>query len=106
MDFPALRALVDCRSSKASSFWFPRLTGEAQTLDAAERERVVAAVVEVSAGRIPVMAGATSNDTRLGQRRCSACAGWVQTTFSALRRTTTNRVRMGCTATFMQWPMR
>jgi 4-hydroxy-tetrahydrodipicolinate synthase len=38
-------------------------TGEAQTLDEAERERVVATVVEVAGGRVPVMAGATSNDT-------------------------------------------
>ena len=39
-------------------------TGEAQTLDDHEREQVVGTVVEVAAGRVPVMAGATSNDTR------------------------------------------
>ena len=39
-------------------------TGEAQTMDDREREQVVATVVETAAGRVPVMAGATSNDTR------------------------------------------
>jgi 4-hydroxy-tetrahydrodipicolinate synthase len=64
VDFPALRALVDWQISEGIDFLVPcGSTGEAQTLDDAERERVVASVVEVSAGRVPVMAGATSNDT-------------------------------------------
>ena len=33
-------------------------------MDDREREQVVATVVEAAAGRVPVMAGATSNDTR------------------------------------------
>jgi 4-hydroxy-tetrahydrodipicolinate synthase len=56
-------------------------TGEAQTLDEAERERVVAAVVEVAAGRVPVMAGATSNDTSRAvhetKRMCSLGADYI-----------------------------
>jgi 4-hydroxy-tetrahydrodipicolinate synthase len=64
VDFAALRALVDWQISEGIDFLVPcGSTGEAQTLDQAERERVVAAVVERSGGRVPVMAGATSNDT-------------------------------------------
>jgi 4-hydroxy-tetrahydrodipicolinate synthase len=64
VDFAALRALVDWQISEGIDFLVPcGSTGEAQTLDGLERERVVASVVEVSAGRVPVMAGATSNDT-------------------------------------------
>lgn len=64
VDLPALRALVDWQIAEGIDFLVAcGSTGEAQTLDDDERERVVAAVVEVAAGRIPVMAGATSNDT-------------------------------------------
>lgn len=64
IDFPALRALVDWQISEGIDFLVAcGSTGEAQTLDEGERERVAAAVVEVAAGRVPVMAGATSNDT-------------------------------------------
>src|SRR5215218_5063796 len=64
VDFAALRALVDWQIAEGIDFLVAcGSTGEAQTLDEAERERVVAAVVEVAAGRVPVMAGATSNDT-------------------------------------------
>jgi 4-hydroxy-tetrahydrodipicolinate synthase len=64
VDFAALRALVDWQIAEGIDFLVAcGSTGEAQTLDDAERERVVAAVAEVAAGRVPVMAGATSNDT-------------------------------------------
>lgn len=64
VDLPALRALVDWQIAEGIDFLVPcGSTGEAQTLDEAEREGVVAAVVEAAAGRVPVMAGATSNDT-------------------------------------------
>jgi 4-hydroxy-tetrahydrodipicolinate synthase len=64
VDLPALRALVDWQIAEGIDFLVAcGSTGEAQTLDDGERERVVAAVVEVAAGRVPVMAGATSNDT-------------------------------------------
>jgi 4-hydroxy-tetrahydrodipicolinate synthase len=64
VDYPALRALVDWQIAEGIDFLVVcGSTGEAQTLDTAERERVVAAVTEVAAGRVPVMAGATSNDT-------------------------------------------
>jgi len=64
VDYPALRALVDWQIGEGIDFLVVcGSTGEAQTLNGAERERVVAAVAEVAAGRVPVMAGATSNDT-------------------------------------------
>jgi 4-hydroxy-tetrahydrodipicolinate synthase len=64
VDLAALRALVDWQVAEGIDFLVPcGSTGEAQTLNQAERERVVAAVVEVAGGRVPVMAGATSNDT-------------------------------------------
>jgi 4-hydroxy-tetrahydrodipicolinate synthase len=64
VDFPALRALVDWQIAEGIDFLVAcGSTGEAQTLDDEERQQVVAAVVEVAAGRVPVMAGATSNDT-------------------------------------------
>jgi 4-hydroxy-tetrahydrodipicolinate synthase len=64
IDFAALRALVEWQIAEGIDFLVPcGSTGEAQTLDDSERERVVAAVLEVSSGRVPVMAGATSNDT-------------------------------------------
>ena len=64
VDFPALRALVDWQVAEGIDFLVPcGSTGEAQTLDEGERERVVASVIEVAGGRVPVMAGATSNDT-------------------------------------------
>ena len=39
-------------------------TGEGATLDSAEHRRVVATCVEVAAGKVPVIAGCGSNDTR------------------------------------------
>ena len=64
VDYPALRALVEWQIAEGIDFLVPcGTTGEAQTLDDSERERVVAMVVETASGRVPVMAGATSNDT-------------------------------------------
>ena len=64
VDYAALRALVEWQIAEGIDFLVPcGSTGEAQTLDEAERERVVAIVVETAAGRVPVMAGASSNDT-------------------------------------------
>jgi 4-hydroxy-tetrahydrodipicolinate synthase len=40
-------------------------TGESATLTAAEQEAVIQRCVEVAAGRVPVLAGAGSNDTRV-----------------------------------------
>jgi 4-hydroxy-tetrahydrodipicolinate synthase len=82
VDFPALRALVDWQIAEGIDFLVAcGSTGEAQTLNESERERVVAAVVEVASGRVPVMAGATSNDTARAvdevQRMCRLGADYV-----------------------------
>jgi 4-hydroxy-tetrahydrodipicolinate synthase len=82
VDLPALRALVDWQIAEGIDFLVVcGSTGEAQTLSDAERERVVAAVLEVSGGRVPVMAGATSNDTARAvdetQRMCRLGADYI-----------------------------
>ncbi len=64
LDLDALRGLVEWQIAEGIDLLVPcGSTGEAQTLDDREREQVVATVVETAAGRVPVMAGATSNDT-------------------------------------------
>ncbi len=64
VDYACLRALVEWQVAEGIDFLVPcGSTGEAQTLTDAARELVVAAVVETAAGLVPVMAGATSNDT-------------------------------------------
>jgi len=85
IDFPALRALVDWQIAEGIDFLVAcGSTGEAQTLDDTERQRVVAAVVEVAAGRVPVMAGATSNDTsRAVEETRRMCAVGVDYILSA-----------------------
>jgi 4-hydroxy-tetrahydrodipicolinate synthase len=71
VDYPALRALVEWQIAEQIDFLVPcGSTGEAQTLDDSERERVVAAVLETASGRVPVMAGATSNDTARAVAEC------------------------------------
>jgi 4-hydroxy-tetrahydrodipicolinate synthase len=82
VDFPALRALVDWQIAEGIDLLVAcGSTGEAQTLDESERERVVAAVVEAAAGRVAVMAGATSNDTARAvhetRRMCDLGADYI-----------------------------
>ncbi|HWB40150.1 MAG TPA: 4-hydroxy-tetrahydrodipicolinate synthase [Gemmatimonadales bacterium] len=84
VDYRALRALVEWQIAERIDFLVPcGSTGEAQTLEDAERERVVAAVVETAAGRVPVMAGATSNDTARAvaeaRRMCRLGAEYILT---------------------------
>jgi 4-hydroxy-tetrahydrodipicolinate synthase len=65
LDLRALRTLVEWQIAEGIDFLVPcGSTGEAQTMDERERDQVVSTVVEAAAGRVPVMAGATSNDTR------------------------------------------
>lgn len=65
VDEPALRALVDWQLAEGVHFLVPcGSTGEAATLSAEEHRRVVEVVVEQVNGRVPVVAGAGSNDTR------------------------------------------
>ena len=84
VDYPALRALVEWQIAEGIDFLVPcGSTGEAQTLDDTERERVVATVVKIAAARVPVMAGATSNDTSRAvaeaRRMCRVGADYILT---------------------------
>ncbi|MGH7545557.1 MAG: 4-hydroxy-tetrahydrodipicolinate synthase [Gemmatimonadota bacterium] len=65
LDERALRDFAEWQIAEGIHFLVPcGTTGEAATMTAEERARVVAIVVEVARGRVPVVAGATSNDTR------------------------------------------
>lgn len=76
VDEAALRGLVDWQVAEGIDFLVPcGSTGEAQTLTAEERRRVVAVTVEVAAGRVPVVAGATSNDTAAAVAETRAMCG-------------------------------
>ncbi|MGI4731557.1 MAG: 4-hydroxy-tetrahydrodipicolinate synthase [Janthinobacterium lividum] len=67
IDEAAFRALVDWQIQEGSSALVAcGTTGEAATLDKEEHFRVVRICVEQAAGRVPVIAGAGSNDTRVG----------------------------------------
>lgn len=64
VDFAALKALVEWQIAEGSHGIVPvGTTGESPTLGHDEHEEVIAAVVEASAGRVPVIAGAGSNNT-------------------------------------------
>jgi 4-hydroxy-tetrahydrodipicolinate synthase len=64
LDENALRALVNWQVSEGVHYLIPcGSTGEAATLSAAEHRRVVEITVEEVNGRVPVVAGAGSNDT-------------------------------------------
>lgn len=65
IDEPALRAFVEWQVTEGVHFVVPcGSTGEAATMTVEEHERVVAITVEQVGGRVPVVAGAGSNDTR------------------------------------------
>lgn len=84
VDVRALKALVEWQIAEGIDFLVPcGSTGEAQTMDDRERELVVTTVVESAGGRVPVMAGATSNDTARAvdetRRMCAAGADGILT---------------------------
>jgi 4-hydroxy-tetrahydrodipicolinate synthase len=69
VDFKALEALVEWHISEGSTGLVPvGTTGESPTLSHEEHEQVIEAVVRTSAGRVPVIAGAGSNNTTEGVR--------------------------------------
>src|SRR6185437_17162042 len=79
VDERALRSLVDWQIAEGVHFLVPcGSTGEAATMTAAEHRRVVEIVVDQTRGRVPVVAGAGSNDTRkaiaLSKEMCAAGA--------------------------------
>ncbi|MCK0099276.1 4-hydroxy-tetrahydrodipicolinate synthase [Qipengyuania sp. S6317L1] len=64
-DESAFRKLVDWQIESGSSALVPcGTTGEASTLSNAEHHRVIEVCIEQAAGRVPVIAGCGSNDTR------------------------------------------
>lgn len=64
IDEPALRKLVDWQIAEGIHFIVPcGSTGEAVTMTPAEHRRVVEITVDQVKGRVPVVAGAGSNDT-------------------------------------------
>ena len=65
VDEAALRAFVEWQITEGVHFVVPcGSTGEAATMSVEEHERVVAITVEQASGRVPVVAGAGSNDTQ------------------------------------------
>ncbi len=64
-DEAAFRKLVDHQIEQGSSALVPcGTTGEASTLSNAEHHRVIEVCIEQAAGRVPVIAGCGSNDTK------------------------------------------
>jgi len=79
IDERALRSLVSWQIAEGVHFLVPcGSTGEAATMTVAEHRRVVEIVVDETRGRVPVVAGAGSNDTRkaiaLSEEMCAAGA--------------------------------
>jgi 4-hydroxy-tetrahydrodipicolinate synthase len=67
VDFDTLKKLVDWHVAEGSHGLVPvGTTGESPTLSHAEHGAVIAAVVKAAAGRVPVIAGAGSNNTAEG----------------------------------------
>jgi 4-hydroxy-tetrahydrodipicolinate synthase len=65
VDEAALIALVEWQIAEGVHFLVPcGSTGEAATMTHQEQKRVVEIVVEVTAGQVPVVAGAGANDTK------------------------------------------
>jgi 4-hydroxy-tetrahydrodipicolinate synthase len=64
VDEAAMKRLVEWQIAEGVHFLVPcGSTGEAATLTPAEQRRVVEITVEVAEGRVPIVAGAGSNDT-------------------------------------------
>jgi 4-hydroxy-tetrahydrodipicolinate synthase len=65
VDERALRSLVEWQLGEGVHFLVPcGSTGEAATMSADEQRRVIEIVVETAKGRVPIVAGAASNDTQ------------------------------------------
>lgn len=66
VDEAAFRRLVDWQIAEGSSALVPcGTTGESATMTIEEHNRVIEVCVEQAAGRVPVIAGCGSNDTRI-----------------------------------------
>lgn len=76
VDFEALKSLVEWQIAEGSSGIVPvGTTGESPTLSHDEHEAVVKVVVDTAAGRVPVIAGAGSNNTLEAERFVSHAKG-------------------------------
>lgn len=72
-DEAAYRGFIDWQIAEGSSALVPcGTTGEAATLSAEEHFHVVRVCVDQTAGRVPVIAGAGSNDTRVAIQNIAA----------------------------------
>jgi 4-hydroxy-tetrahydrodipicolinate synthase len=75
LDEPALRRLVERQVREGIDVLVPcGTTGESATMTEDEQKRVVQITVEVAGGRVPVLAGAGSNDTRAAVQKAKAMA--------------------------------
>ena len=75
LDEPALRSLVAWQVESGIDFLVPcGTTGETPTLTREEWLRVIQITVEIAGGRIPVVAGATSNSTADATEKAKAVA--------------------------------
>ena len=75
LDEPALRRLVKRQVQEGIDVLVPcGTTGESATMTEDEQRRVVQITVEEVGGRVPVLAGAGSNDTRVAVERSKAMA--------------------------------
>ena len=75
IDEPALRSLVAWQVESHIDFLVPcGTTGETPTLSSEEWLRVIDITIEVAAGRVPIVAGATSNATRDAVEKARAVA--------------------------------
>jgi len=64
LDLPALEVVCERQAAAGVGIVACGTTGETPTLSAQECERVIVTAVEVAAGRVQVLAGTGSNDTR------------------------------------------
>jgi len=72
IDYRVLEKLIDFQiQNGADALIVCGTTGEAPTLSAEERREMIRATVEMTAHRVPVIAGAGSNDTQKALRLCN-----------------------------------
>ena len=88
LDLATLKKLVNWQIAEGSSGLVPvGTTGESPTLSHAEHRQVIEEVVKIAAGRVPVIAGAGSNNTAEGiellqhAEKVGATAGLVVTPY-------------------------
>ncbi|RVT41740.1 4-hydroxy-tetrahydrodipicolinate synthase [Sphingobium algorifonticola] len=76
IDEVAFRAFVDWQIAQGSAALVPcGTTGESATMTVEEHNRVVAICVDQAAGRVPVIAGCGSNDTKIALDHMYAAQG-------------------------------